>query len=648
MNVVAWVPIKMNNERLPGKNILPLGGKPLCQHVLGELMKLEDVSGVYAFCSEKELDKYLPEGVERISRDVQLNSFQTKINDVIQSFSEKIDADVYVYAQVTSPFLKVERIAEGLNKVISGEYDSALSVKVLRDFLWDNKEQPLNYDPSDISRTQDLNPFYQETGGFYIYTKELIEKYNRRTGFRPYLVELNETESVDIDYREDYELAQSIILNNKGRENDLYNIKILEKWVSFVENGGSFKSFFDKFGFETCAIYGDGVLGNRLYKSLLKEGVSVECFIDKEYENEKRCKIYKPEELGSVDGIDLIIITPGYDEKSIRNSLGQVDSFVVNMETLFSENYEEMIREMNKQNRLDYAINEYFWRESALQYDRLLERYENTKMARIQLKSCFDSIVLKKLVLPRVELVVTTKCSLNCKNCFAGIPLYSDSHLGQYDIPLDTLKSDLLKLLSGVDYIVQLNILGGEPLLYDNIDELLSWLAGVKNIGMFSLVTNSTIIPRDSTCDLLRNKRFHIYVNDYGMVESNVEAIEKKLLDYGIMYTKQANRVWYDFGDASKKEMSVTELQNHYKECSYNVCRSLMEGELYLCEFHCHRTKIQIVPDFSESLRIHDYDDIELRERIVDFYKSDYYNVCMYCNAPNRSKSKRIIAGEQF
>lgn len=216
MKVVAWVPIKMNNERLPGKNILPLGGKPLCQHVLGELQKLDGIEGVYAFCSEPELDQYLPDGVSRIDRDVSLNSFQTKINDVILAFAKHIDADIYVYAQVTSPFLKKEKIEEGLNAVLSGEYDSALSVKVLRDFLWKDKTQPINYDPSNIARTQDLAPYYQETGGFYIYRKELITEHHRRTGFKPYLTELSEIESVDIDYREDYELAQAIILRDKN------------------------------------------------------------------------------------------------------------------------------------------------------------------------------------------------------------------------------------------------------------------------------------------------------------------------------------------------------------------------------------------------------------------------------------------------
>lgn len=213
MKIVAWVPIKMNNERLPGKNILPLAGKPLCQHVLGELLKLDDIDGVYAFCSEQELERYIQKEVTRIPRNESLNSFSTKINDVILAFSNIVDADVYIYAQVTSPFLKKEAIEKGLQAVLSGKYDSALSVKVLHDFLW-KEGKPFNYNPADIARTQDLEILYQETGGFYIYTKDLIQNYNRRTGFKPFFVEVSETEAVDIDYREDYELACAIALKN--------------------------------------------------------------------------------------------------------------------------------------------------------------------------------------------------------------------------------------------------------------------------------------------------------------------------------------------------------------------------------------------------------------------------------------------------
>lgn len=211
MKIVAWVPIKMNNERLPGKNVLPLAGKPLCQYVLGELLSMEGIDGVYVFCSNPVISEYIQDGITVIPREERLNAFHTKINDVIAAFDLIIDADIYIYAQVTSPFLKKEKLTEGLQAVLSGKYDSALSVKCIRDFLWSDNERPLNYDPADIARTQDLKPYWQETGGFYIYKRELMEKYHRRTGFAPYFVEMTEIESVDIDYKDDYELAKAIM-----------------------------------------------------------------------------------------------------------------------------------------------------------------------------------------------------------------------------------------------------------------------------------------------------------------------------------------------------------------------------------------------------------------------------------------------------
>lgn len=121
----------------------------------------------------------------------------------------------------TAPFVKKESIIKGIQAVLSGEYDSAFAAKKLQDFLWkDNK--PFNYELDNIPRTQDLPPIYEETSGFYIYEKDVINKYNRRIGQHPYIVEVGEIEGIDIDELEDFMIADAIfnhiILNNYGGE----------------------------------------------------------------------------------------------------------------------------------------------------------------------------------------------------------------------------------------------------------------------------------------------------------------------------------------------------------------------------------------------------------------------------------------------
>ena len=55
-----------------------------------------------------------------------------------------------------------------------------------------------------------MPPLYEETSGFYIYKNDVISKLNRRIGEKPYIVEVNEIEAVDIDEKEDFDIADAI------------------------------------------------------------------------------------------------------------------------------------------------------------------------------------------------------------------------------------------------------------------------------------------------------------------------------------------------------------------------------------------------------------------------------------------------------
>ena len=70
--------------------------------------------------------------------------------------------------------------------------------------------KPFNYELDAIPRTQDLEPLYEETSGFYIYKSEVMTQMNRRIGNKPYIVEVGEIEGVDIDEAEDFEIADAL------------------------------------------------------------------------------------------------------------------------------------------------------------------------------------------------------------------------------------------------------------------------------------------------------------------------------------------------------------------------------------------------------------------------------------------------------
>ncbi|EKN69387.1 hypothetical protein BABA_10016 [Neobacillus bataviensis LMG 21833] len=207
--VVAFVPIKLNSQRLPHKNILPLGEHSLSWYIFETLLKVKNIDEVYVFCSDEEIRKYLPNGVKFLKRDSYLDGDMVKGNEIYQSFIELIDSDIYILAHTTSPFLSSVTIDTALSNVLHNSYDSALSVQKKQTFAWYDG-QPLNYELNNVPRTQDITPVYIETSGFFMFKRNIFLDFGRRIGFNPYLQVVSDMEAIDIDTKEDYEFALKV------------------------------------------------------------------------------------------------------------------------------------------------------------------------------------------------------------------------------------------------------------------------------------------------------------------------------------------------------------------------------------------------------------------------------------------------------
>ena len=210
MKTVAFVPIKLNSERLANKNIRPFsGGQPLIHYILQTLTQVKNVDACYVYCSSEAIVPYLPEGIRFLKRDPYLDLSTTPFNQVLISFAGQVEADVYVLTHATAPFMSAGSIEAGVEKVASGEYDSALAVNRLQEFLWKDGK-PFNYDVCNIPRTQDLSPVYTETCGLYVYTRDLIVNQRRRVGDHPYLIEVSKVEAIDINEPDDFLIADAV------------------------------------------------------------------------------------------------------------------------------------------------------------------------------------------------------------------------------------------------------------------------------------------------------------------------------------------------------------------------------------------------------------------------------------------------------
>jgi CMP-N-acetylneuraminic acid synthetase len=216
MKTVAFVPIRLNSQRVEGKNLRLLGGRPLMTYLLDSLIQAENIDEVYVYCSNLSIVEYLPEGVKFLQRDERLDSNTTLGQEIYDAFTQQVEADIYILAHTTSPFIKTRTIEDAVKKVQSGEYDSAFSAEKIQTFTWWQGE-PLNYTFERVPRTQDLEPVYVETSAFFIFRKELWREHHRRIGFKPYTAVTDRIESMDIDNPDDFLLAEAIVAAGLNR-----------------------------------------------------------------------------------------------------------------------------------------------------------------------------------------------------------------------------------------------------------------------------------------------------------------------------------------------------------------------------------------------------------------------------------------------
>lgn len=217
MKTVAFVPIRLNSQRVAGKNLRPLSGTPLMCHILKTLTSVESIDEVYVYCSDDGIREVLPEGVRFLRRDPSLDSDTTLGREIYDRFTAEVGADLYILAHATSPFIRAATLADALEKVRSGEYDSAFSAERVQTFAW-FEGRPLNYSLDCIPRTQTIEPVYIETSAFFIFSRDLWCGRGRRIGDRPYMAVVDRIEGLDIDYPEDFAMAEIIAASRKINE----------------------------------------------------------------------------------------------------------------------------------------------------------------------------------------------------------------------------------------------------------------------------------------------------------------------------------------------------------------------------------------------------------------------------------------------
>lgn len=220
MNKIAIIPARSGSKGLPGKNILPLCGKPMLAWSIEAAKKSHAFKAIIVSTDSKEYGAISQEyGASVIYRNEELSNDSASTYDVIKDVFEKIDwknLDYFMLLQPTSPLRNEQHIKEAISIFESQakEFDTLVSLTKAHkaSILIQPVEKDLSlkhfaHDFSNYKRQEFLE--YEPNGAIFI---SKINTYLERKHFfgkQGIAYIMDKGDSIDIDDEDDFLLAQS-------------------------------------------------------------------------------------------------------------------------------------------------------------------------------------------------------------------------------------------------------------------------------------------------------------------------------------------------------------------------------------------------------------------------------------------------------
>ena len=222
--IAFFLPARKGSERVKNKNTRSFAGIEggLVENKIRQLLSTKHVDEIILstndeVCMEVAQKFTLDSRLRIVARPDNLCLSSTNLQDLICYVPTITDADHILWGHVTTPLAGANEYDKGielyLSKLHEG-YDSLVGVTELMNFLL-NREGKLINNTTNIPwpRTQDLEPLYEINHTMFLAKREVYIEQKNRIGVNPMLHVMDEIHSFDIDWEDDFTIAEVMYKN---------------------------------------------------------------------------------------------------------------------------------------------------------------------------------------------------------------------------------------------------------------------------------------------------------------------------------------------------------------------------------------------------------------------------------------------------
>ena len=376
-------------------------------------------------------------------------------------------------------------------------------------------------------------------------------------------------------------------------------------------------------------IFGAGTIGRLTFGALKSKNINPSYFCDSDIRKQKSkiegIEVISPETLYNFDKANTDIFISANYFKSILPSVKKqgFENIYVATELLEASDIHNLYKKMDRK----FFVGELF----PLKLERTVAFYN--EMGRKE-----DYINSGKLNIKTIDVQITEKCSLKCKDC---------SNLMQYytkpiDSELSTLLESVDKFMRCVDSLDEFRILGGDPFMSKDLHKIINKLVTYDQCKKVVVYTNARIVPKGNNLEALKNDKVILDITNYGESSSAHLKVIELAKKENIAFSTMRCTTWQDCGRIIPfSNKNVNDLEHQFTNCCNSDLITLLHGKLYRCPFSANGVNLNAIPQKSTDevdLLNKELTLDETREQIKKLcYEKKYLEACYYCNGRDYS-----------
>jgi Molybdenum cofactor biosynthesis enzyme len=262
-----------------------------------------------------------------------------------------------------------------------------------------------------------------------------------------------------------------------------------------------------------------------------------------------------------------------------------------------------------------------------------------------------------KINVLKTDISLTTLCTLNCENCMQFLPYWEKGR--RKENSLEEIKENVDIYFKCVDYLLDLDIVGGEPFLYSDLRKFIIYI-GEKyrgRIGYVGFITNGMIVPEDDILELLKEYSMDVSISDYSEdidYKHKIDQICEKLEKYKISYMRNKHIDWFDFGFPKNRYLYEGEDAVRHMQCCNSIEHILDDKKLFYCGLDWAAQKGGLFPIEEKA-----YVDLEkmvsgeverkaILEMIMANIEGGYMEFCKVCGGFGIDNNNRVETAKQL